>query len=265
MPEEFSSTHFAPSDNVYKHLRLRITLGLLVTGLLIGSISATILYRIQTEHLKTALLFETELQVSVLKTELERLKNLTAQITSRSRIRQELEKYQQGKIDLKSLVSFSSPKLADAMRTSPDMIGISRLSVEGKLLVQIGKSIPSSLWPKRFHAEKIQLGIPRKLNKQQLIVISAPIYNRKGVKVGIDIVAFKSQHIIDITQSCNKRCKGNVRLATVTETGVHYFFNSGNTVTSSLKAIIDKEVEEAFNEITEDVHIVGHSENINIM
>ncbi|MBT7410410.1 MAG: hypothetical protein HN826_11965, partial [Methylococcales bacterium] len=144
MPEEFSSTHFAPSDNVYKHLRLRITLGLLVTGLLIGSISATILYRIQTEHLKTALLFETELQVSVLKTELERLKNLTAQITSRSRIRQELEKYQQGKIDLKSLVSFSSPKLADAMRTSPDMIGISRLSVEGKLLVQIGKSIPSS-------------------------------------------------------------------------------------------------------------------------
>ncbi|RDH86684.1 MAG: hypothetical protein DIZ78_07205 [endosymbiont of Escarpia spicata] len=162
-----------------KQLRLRVVLGMLITSILIGTVATLLLYRSQAEQLETAILFEVALQKTAIKSEISRLKNLAAQITSRSRIRQELEKYQNGLIGLDALNAFSRPKLTDALRLAPDMVGISRLGNDGSLLIEVGEAIPKSLRPVGFRADAIHLGMPGLVDGHHRLVVSAAHHQPK--------------------------------------------------------------------------------------
>ena len=247
---------------------LRVLAGLVITSLLIGIIFTFLIYQSRAEQLKAELLFKTELQSVALESEISRLRNLTAQITSRSRIRQELEKYQQGLVDLQSLISFSVPKLADAMRLVPDMLSISRLDTNGKLLIQAGDVIPVSFWPEKFRANTIQLGIPQESDGEQLLVLSAPIFNRKDVKVGIDLVMFDIRSISDIIQSFIQRQQGsgNARIAVLQPTGVNYFYHSGEVADLQLERLFSAQMLAEPDEVMEHAHqLIGGGDETSIL
>ncbi|RLJ17882.1 hypothetical protein DJ030_12815 [bacterium endosymbiont of Escarpia laminata] len=249
-----------------KQLRLRVVLGMLITSILIGTVATLLLYQSQAEQLETAILFEVALQKTAIKSEISRLKNLAAQITSRSRIRQELEKYQNGLIGLDALNAFTRPKLADALRLAPDMVGISRLGNDGRLLIEVGEAIPKSLRPVDFRADSIHLGKPGLVDGRQRLVVSAPIINPKGDKVGIDLVAFDTHRISDTIQDFTRRQKsrGSVQIGIQDPAGVEYYFASGDAGKSDLRDSLDQEVHEALGGTIEKLHIVetAHGDSI---
>ncbi len=256
------------SNKLHKRLRRNIVAGLAITSLIIGLISSILLYRSQAEQMESELKFQLELMAVVLDSEISRLKNLTTQITSRSRIRQELEKYLRKEINLADLNSFSTPKLADAMHLAPDMIGISRLDNNGIVLIQIGTPAPKQLWPKELLTEAVQTGNPQEVEGQQLLVISAPILNRQGQKVGIDLVTFDIQPLLDVIQKFvhQKQAGGNIRIAKLVPEGLAYIYRTDKISNPDIEPLINEEIKNVLAGEDKDLHrISGTKKNLIMM
>ena len=118
-----------------------------------------------------------------------RAMDIAIQITSRTRIRQELEKYNNKKIPLTQLKAFTEPKLSDAMNMSEEIIGITRLDSLGKIVAQcgerlsspapsIGYSVPFDTW----------VSTPFIQNGRHVVIVSAPIITRSKKYIGTDLV-----------------------------------------------------------------------------
>lgn len=180
-----------PTNKLLNRLQLRVINGLSIISIIIGIIATSHLYRIQSKQLETELFFQVEQQALIIDSEITRLRNIATQITSRSHIRQQLEKYLFNEISLDELEKFSIPILNDARHQATEIVGITRLDASGVPLIHVGTPIPVALWPENFLAEAVQLGLPQEINQQQFLVLSAPVINHQGEKSGIDLVAFK--------------------------------------------------------------------------
>jgi signal transduction histidine kinase len=120
---------------------------------------------------------------------LRRAKDLARQITSRTKIRHKLEAYNRGEATLADLVSFTIPKLRDAMSLSREVLGITRLDHRGRLVIQCGRPVPRKHWPlPRPDSNRIQVSVPFQVGHRLGIAIGAPILNRRGQRVGVDLV-----------------------------------------------------------------------------
>jgi hypothetical protein len=122
-----------------------------------------------------------------------RAKDIGKQITSRTMIRLELEKYNHGLVNLQQLSQFTRPKLQDAMHLSPEVLGILRLDAKnqvvtgcgyGSLLSFSGQTISDYVQP------RISLSEPLMLKGHPSILVCAPIMNRTGERQGTDLVIF---------------------------------------------------------------------------
>jgi hypothetical protein len=125
-------------------------------------------------------------------------KDLAWQITSRSRIRQELEKYNQGEIPLAEVTSFTEPKLQDAMDLSKDIIGILILDANHRTIAACGYGTDMQMTDKpldKFIFNDIALLDPLRINGRLSIVASAPIRNRNGERQGTDLVILDTNRL----------------------------------------------------------------------
>jgi len=124
------------------------------------------------------------------------------QITSRSKIREFLEKYNDKKINLTALKNFTTSKLQDAINLSEFAVGISRLDIHGKLVVQAGAPVPVEfMQPLNFTSTKPTIKGPITIGNGRFIVVSAPIINRQKERVGTDIVLFTISKLAEIVRS----------------------------------------------------------------
>jgi len=120
-----------------------------------------------------------------------RAKDLAWQITSRTRIRQELEKYNQGNISLAVVKAFTEPKLQDAMDLSKDITGILRFGTDNRIIAACGQGSALAKTVQTVDAygfDDIDLLDPLTIGGRLSIVVSAPIRNRNGVRQGTDLV-----------------------------------------------------------------------------
>lgn len=118
-----------------------------------------------------------------------RARSLALQITSRTRIRQELEKYNNNKITLDQLRSFTEPKLADAMNLSQEIIGIIRLDINGQEVASCGVKLPSAKRPVgNFKKNDVSMSTPITTQDHLVIIVETPIQNRLKKFVGTDLV-----------------------------------------------------------------------------
>ena len=193
-------------------LRLGAVLGILLTSILVGGLSSVLLYRAHTQFLSKELLFNMELVSAALQSELARLQNNVVQITSRTRIRQELEKYNRGELDREALNKFTHPKLQDVLRRAPDIKGISRLNLQGEVLVEVGEAIDPAHWPSHYQDDSPAQGPVFEVGSQPYLVISAPIRNRSGEKVGIDLAKFDVARLDGIVAGFLDRHEGSGRV-----------------------------------------------------
>ncbi len=226
-----SPTDPAQAERLHRRLRFLISAGLLLASFLIAVITSLIVYRLHLARLESEARFNVELKADALEAELSRLMNIAGQITSRTWVRQQLKKYYHGEIDRESLATISRPILADAMRLAPEVVSISRLSVNGELLVEVGDPIPTAYWPDNIHMDSIQFGTPLEKNNRFYLVLSAPIHNRKGVRVGIDLVAFNCQKLSEVMKSFFAQYPGVgiIDLASFNARGMNSFFRSTET------------------------------------
>lgn len=122
--------------------------------------------------------------------------NVAEQFTSRTQIRRKLMAYNDGKVNLEELVSFSHNKLLDAMKKSPDAKGITRLDINGKPVVIVGQEMPKEFMDRFVPLQqKTTIFNPYTINNKVHIIIATPIIDRNGRKVGTDIVLFHADNL----------------------------------------------------------------------
>lgn len=126
-----------------------------------------------------------------------RAKDLARQITSRTRIRQELEKYNQAIVSREELTSFTNPKLRDAMNLSEEIIGITRLDKQGRIVAQCGEDpVSLNLMPLQHYIDdKTKIFVPCPEGTCRFVIVSAPIMDYSGRRQGNDIVIFKTDDL----------------------------------------------------------------------
>ena len=183
------------ADELLRRLRLRLVIGLVLTGLLLGGVVAFFLYFSHARQLEQALFYNVELQTLALESKLEGFREVATQITSRTGIRLELKHYVNSEISLERLAAFTRPKLADALLQAEEAVGISRLDRRGEVLVQVGEAIPPAHWPETVDTPEVRTGVPWQSEKGPRLVLSAPIREAGGELLGVDLVMFDASEI----------------------------------------------------------------------
>lgn len=169
-------------------------LGILLTSIVIGGTSAYLLYRAHSAHLAEQLGSALTLQAATIDAEIKQLQNTAKQVTSRTRIRQELERYQRGLISGEALAEFSAPKMDDARRANKAILGITRIGARQEILVQVGAEIPETLMPGNFSVPGPILGTP----DNGLILVAAPIRDSSQRTIGHDLVLYDDRRLREI-------------------------------------------------------------------
>jgi len=131
-----------------------------------------------------------------------RVTDLSVQITSRTQIRQALEKYNNKEISLTQLTAFTEPKLSDAMNMSEEIIGITRLDRLGKVVVRCGESLPPATRSIDYSISfDMSVSTPVIQNKRHIVVVSAPIINHSKEYIGTDLVLIDLYQLKNIISS----------------------------------------------------------------
>ncbi|WDP89918.1 MAG: PAS domain S-box protein [Desulfobacter sp.] len=131
-----------------------------------------------------------------------RVKDLAFQVTSRTRIRQELEKYNNGQMSLNRLQSFTEPKLSDAMTLSREIIGIIRLDKNGKAVARCGEIFSFQTSPIDYTTPfDISLSRPFRKDSHCRVIVSAPIFNRAKDYLGADLVLIDLCYLKEIVKN----------------------------------------------------------------
>jgi sensor domain CHASE-containing protein len=132
------------------------------------------------------------------------VKNIARQITSRTRIRQELVKFNYGKITLQELNRFTQPKLSDAMNLSEEVVGILRLDRKNQIVARCGYGASLPLGRRDLSAyisESVTISEPLVIKNTPTIIVSAPIQDRSGVRQGTDLVIVELEVLRNITDN----------------------------------------------------------------
>jgi serine phosphatase RsbU (regulator of sigma subunit) len=116
--------------------------------------------------------------------------SIAQQITSRTKARELLEAYQQQSLSGTDFQSAIEPILNDAIRFSKNQVlGVTRLTADGRNAVEVGVVAPPSAWPADALAwDEIRVAGPLRYGDGYRVVISAPIIDSLDERVGTDIV-----------------------------------------------------------------------------
>ncbi|AMV71344.1 hypothetical protein JCM30471_31810 [Desulfuromonas carbonis] len=131
-----------------------------------------------------------------------RLSDIARQITSRSAIRNRLAAFYAGEVSRAELVAFTRPKLADALHSSVETLGIIRLDVDGQVVVRVGQEFPASGWelPADGSPAPVISG-PVLLDDAPVLVVAAPIIASGERRLGTDLVLFATTALQQIVQA----------------------------------------------------------------
>jgi signal transduction histidine kinase len=151
--------------------------------------------------------------------------DLARQVTSRTRIREELAAYNAGQRSLGELAAFTRPKLEDAMNLSDEVVGLTRLDAAGRPVASVGTTVPPA--PAGLPAgpsDAIRFSHPIVLGDRPCLVVAAPILSRTGQRVGTDLVVMDISRLLDIIeQGQNVRGSGAVGLGYAAGKGLALF------------------------------------------
>ncbi|PKK88323.1 MAG: hypothetical protein CVV64_19425 [Candidatus Wallbacteria bacterium HGW-Wallbacteria-1] len=127
-------------------------------------------------------------------------KEVAKQITTRSRIRQELEKYNNGAISAQKLREFTDPKLFDAMSQSDDVLGVIRFDASSEIVAScgFGELLVSDQSVFAFINSGAFLSRPFCVKNSMVMLVRAEIINGNGVRQGTDVVIVSIERLMNI-------------------------------------------------------------------
>lgn len=147
----------------------------------------------------------TAMKAAAIEEAIRRLKDIARQITSRSRLREELERYNRGAIERDGFVEFSIPKLEDALRITPAVQSLVRFDASEEPIVFCGKDMPIEMiiaTPR--DPDRVSFGIPFEYDNIRLMAVTAPIKDLQGETIGYDWVAFNLSGLLAFPEQENK-------------------------------------------------------------
>ncbi|EGB16316.1 integral membrane sensor signal transduction histidine kinase [Pseudodesulfovibrio mercurii] len=210
------------SERLKRRLFLYASGALLVLALGVGlSVVATLFHQLkQAEEAGLAHIAETRgLAVGEW---YRRALDLSRQVTSRTRIREELAAYNAGRRSLEELAAFTRPKLADAMDLSGEVVGLTRLDRMGRPVASVGAPVPPNLVGDMAGSapgnaagpsDDVRFSPPVVPEGRPCMVVAAPILARTGQRVGTDLVVMDIARLLEIIErGRNVRGAGTVCL-----------------------------------------------------
>lgn len=126
-PDLNNTEEIGRSFRLQHRLRIQAITGILVTALVVGGIASTQFYQSRQRSTVTQLQKELQFGALALGAKLNEYKSITLQVTSRTHVREMLKRYNEREISLTRLMTETKSVLNDAMRLSPEIMGITRL------------------------------------------------------------------------------------------------------------------------------------------
>jgi diguanylate cyclase (GGDEF)-like protein/PAS domain S-box-containing protein len=221
----------------YRHAQTTVmhlaVVGLVLTSLFVGGLATWLLHKAQTGRIDHGLHAALQLQAAALGAEISQLQNIAVQVTSRTRIRQELERHLAGSTTLQAFRQFTGPKLHDALKATDAGIGVTRFSVNGSTLVEVGQVIPPLMAPDFIDTSGPSIGLPQ----DGSIAVSAPIRDQDQRTIGYDVVLFDDRRLRQVMRGGSSRFhRGNLMIAALQGNTPTTFYRQGDG-----EATIDKE------------------------
>ena len=150
---------------------------------------------------------------------------LAQQSASRTAIRNKQLAYQRGEIGLEELITFSKPKLADAVKANAHVLGISRFDMAGTLLYEVGLPLPDGI-AKQCELERLDtirmLG-PVRVGKVRRLFFCSPIVDQAAGLVGADILTMDDDAIQEIIDDALGYDPGMIVVGIVGEGDILYW------------------------------------------
>lgn len=180
-----------------KSIIIYSALGIFLIGTIVFLVSIIPLYSRLKGGVQSNLVHAAKVRSMAVDEYISRAKDITLQVTSRTLIRKKLEAYNRGEITPEELIEFTKDKLADAMKLSEEVAGISRISTKGKLLVEVGLPLPErDLWPiPPENSREVTVYGPISMGGETYILVAAHIFGERATKAGTDIVIFKTDRL----------------------------------------------------------------------
>jgi diguanylate cyclase (GGDEF)-like protein len=159
---------------------------------------------------------------------IDRQKQLALQIASRSVIRENQIAYLENKISKKDLVAHSQSKLADALRASEEILGISRYDPNGSFLFSVGQDIPGFIEKSCIsnkYPDDINVFFLKEDTGSKFFAYCSRIIDKDFGVVGFDIVLMSDY---EIKNMINKE-KNNAFVYIIASDKGEVFYRSGVT------------------------------------
>ena len=188
----------ADSQQLTQRLKRQGIVGILLTALITCGIACYQFYQAQKQATLDQLRADLQIGALALGARLNDYQSVSRQISGRTHIRQMLQRYNRGEIELTILRHETEKVLADAMRQAPLIRGITRLDIDGMAIARVGAVIPPALLPRNREPSRLSLGLPRRQQQGPVFAIAAPILNHKNQRLGTDLVMFDMGETLDI-------------------------------------------------------------------
>ncbi len=181
-----ASEDYSVAQRAEKKILVRSAIAIVVIGLILTSIVGIPLYKELKEKTRQEVEFISKSKKLILDSYFSKITGIAEQIASRTKIRQKLIEYNEGKTTKDDVASFSQNLLLDALNSSDDAIGLIRYSKDGEMLVA----------PKTGALPDLKIDINVKENailfpkEHNLIVIVSRIIDKSYGFCGTDVIFF---------------------------------------------------------------------------
>lgn len=169
-----------------------------LTGCLAAAAAMIPLHQELEERQDTSLTFAATTRAVAVQQFLAQARGVATQVSSRTKARKLLEAHVAGTLDAATARDGIGDILSDALRQSPNVLGITRLTRDGAVVAAVGKAPPSSVsaaaTPALVDTEASIVG-PLQLDGERALAIGSPILDRDDQRVGTDVILFATQEL----------------------------------------------------------------------
>ena len=188
-------------ERVRRSVLGRTSIALLVMGL--GLAAATILPLRHDLQLKNEaeVHFIVDARVTAINQFFSKIKTVAEQVATRTEARRQLIRFNKGEIDNAGLVANSQHILQDALESSEDLVSITRLDREGKLVLAVGVPVSKPLLARLDHQhESMHIHDPILVEDGQYIAVTTHIIDQEQGFVGKDLSLFRTDDLRTIVE-----------------------------------------------------------------
>ncbi|MDF1760979.1 MAG: diguanylate cyclase [Coxiellaceae bacterium] len=190
------------TEKIQRTIQIYAIFAVVLIAITITAVAVYPLYSKLRDTEQRGLAFARDTGVLIVDEYVARIKDIAKQISSRTKARLLVQDYDDNKISKHEMTPYLRNILRSALRSSTQLMGITRVNKNGDIMANVGKPIPSDFYPAHMTPSQLKLYGPFTRDKHYFITVVSPIYAPKKKYVGADITLFD---ISDLQSSIHKK------------------------------------------------------------